>query len=74
MKEEERDARERRARSHQARVAILDLLDQQEEELTAEQIKAQLPSAPPLAHVNYHLRVLGDSQLVGANGGRYRLL
>lgn len=67
------DARERRVRSHPARVAILELLREDGRELTASQIGARLPGEPPLANVRYHLRVLGCSDLVLKAGGRYRL-
>lgn len=71
MHDEREEARERRARSHSARIAILALLAK--DELTASQIRADLPGGPMLGNVNYHLRVLVDTGLVVRDDGCYRL-
>ncbi len=73
MYDEGMDPRERRVRSHTARVTILALLAKDQRELTAEQIRAELPDGPTLRSVYYHLRILGTSRLVVEDGGSYRL-
>jgi len=72
MNDRGRDARERRARSHSARVAILELLEN-DRNLTAPQIQAKLPGSPSRANVEYHLRVLDNNSLVVLDEGCYRL-
>lgn len=67
------EARERRARGHSLRVAILDLLAGEGHELTVAQIRASLPDGPTFADVSYHLKVLGRSGLVIAAGNGYKL-
>jgi len=73
MHDKEKEARERRARSHWLRVAILDLLAEEGRELTVAQIRAELPGGPALGSVNYHLRVLGDNSLVVLEDDCYKL-
>jgi hypothetical protein len=71
--EEEEAERERRERGHSQRVAILAVLSKDGRELTAPQIQAELPGAPPLGIVYYHLRVLEKARLVCRKGGSYSL-
>ncbi|HET8862722.1 MAG TPA: helix-turn-helix domain-containing protein [Solirubrobacterales bacterium] len=71
--EEEEAARERRARSHSTRVAILALLAEDDRELTVPQIRAELPDSFTLRNIYYHLRVLEVSHLLARDGSRYRL-
>lgn len=73
MHDEGKEGRERRARGHSVRVAILDLLAKEGDELTAAQIRAELPDGPTLASINYHLRILGESRLVVAEEGCFKL-
>jgi Fe2+ or Zn2+ uptake regulation protein len=72
--EAEEAARERRARSHSTRVAILALLAEDDRALTVPQIRAELPGDPTLRDVYYHLRVLEVTHLLARDGERYRLL
>jgi Helix-turn-helix domain len=69
--EGEEAGHERRRRGHLRRVAILAVLTEDGRELTPTQIQAELPDAPPLGNVNYHLRVLEKARLVSENGGSY---
>jgi DNA-binding transcriptional ArsR family regulator len=71
--EEEEAARERRARSHSTRAAILSVLDEDEVELTATQIRAQLEGEMSLRDLYYHLRVLVACRLITEDVGVYRL-
>jgi predicted transcriptional regulator len=71
--EGEEAARERRARSHSTRVAILALLANDDRDLTVPQIRAELPSGLTLRNIYYHLRVLEVSHLIARDGSRYRL-
>lgn len=73
MYDEGKEAREERARSHSARVAILGLLARKDRGLTPPQIKAELPGRPTLRNVYYHLRILKASRLVVENEGAYKL-
>jgi predicted transcriptional regulator len=74
MKDEGAEAeRERRGRGHALRVAILAVLSEHSHELTPAQIQAELPDAPPLGSVNYHLKVLERTRLVSENRGCYSL-
>jgi Fe2+ or Zn2+ uptake regulation protein len=66
------EERERRARSHSLRVTLLDLLAKDGRELTASQIRAELPDGPTLGRVYYHLKVLVDNGLVVMEDGYYR--
>lgn len=73
--EEDEAARERRARSHSARAAILTLLATSERALTATQIRAALPGGLnlPARNVYYHLRVLESHRLIVEHEGFYKL-
>jgi DNA-binding transcriptional ArsR family regulator len=74
--EEEEAARERRARSHSMRVAILAVLareDHEDRELDVSQIRDELDGDLPLRNLYYHLRVLKACRLVEEDGGRYGL-
>jgi len=73
MHDEREEARERRARSHSERVAILEVLAQAGCELTAPQIRGELPGEPMLGYVYYHLRVLTDTGLITAEESSYKL-
>jgi predicted transcriptional regulator len=73
MHDEGKEARERRARSHSVRAAILDLLAKDACELTASQIRAELPGDPTLVSVNYHLGILADNRLVVEEDDGFRL-
>lgn len=57
MRNEKEPDREKRLREHPIRQAILDLLNG-EREMTAIEIRDELPEDPPLGVVLYHLRVL----------------
>lgn len=75
MHEEAEEAtRERRARSHSTRVAILALLAEDDRELTVAQIRGELPDNFTLRNIYYHLRVLEVSHLLARDGSRYRLI
>lgn len=71
--EEEEAARERRARSHSARIAILGVLAKGERELTAPQLRTELSGDITLRSLYYHLQVLEASNLIVEDGDRYRL-
>jgi Fe2+ or Zn2+ uptake regulation protein len=71
--EEEEAARERRARSHSARIMILGLLAKGERKLSAEQIRAELSGDVTLRSLYYHLRVLETTNLIDEEGGSYKL-
>lgn len=73
MHEGEEAEREHRGRGHSRRLAILAVLSKDGGELTPAQIQAELPDAPPLSNVNYHLRVLEKTRLVSENRGCYSL-
>lgn len=74
MHDEEGEAtRERRARSHSARVAILALFTRDEGELTAPQIRAELSGDLTLRSLYYHLRVLEACDLIAESDGGYKL-
>lgn len=73
MQDEGEDAQEERVRSHSTRAALLALLADDERRLTAGQIRAELPGAPDLRNVYYHLRVLEASDLIVRDGDRYKL-
>lgn len=73
MYDEGKEAREQRARGHLVRVAILALLAKDSRELTAAQIRTEVPDDPTLRNVYYHLRILEASRLVAEDEGRYRL-
>lgn len=73
MYDEGNEGRERRARSHLVRVAILAVLAKDDRELTAAQVRAKLAGNPPLRNVHYHLRILKASRLVIENGDCYKL-
>jgi Helix-turn-helix domain len=68
-----KEAREERARSHLARVAILGLLAGEDRGLTPPQIRSLLPDGATLRNVHYHLRILTASRLVVEDKGTYRL-
>jgi predicted transcriptional regulator len=65
--------REDAARQHPLRTAILALLAESEEAMSLSQIQAELPHDPALGAVTYHLRVLGEIDLVIATDGHYKL-
>lgn len=71
--DEEGAARERRARSHSARVAILAVLATDGCELTAPQIRAELSDDLTLRSLYYHLRVLEACDLITESDGCYML-
>jgi predicted transcriptional regulator len=71
--EEEEAARERRARSHSTRVAILVLFEEDDRELTVPEIRVELPGDLTLRSLYYHLRVLEVSHLIARDGDCYRL-
>jgi DNA-binding transcriptional ArsR family regulator len=71
--EEEEAARERRARSHSTRAEILSVLADDEVELTATEIRAQLDCEVSLRDLYYHLRVLVACRLISEDVGVYRL-
>jgi len=73
MYDEGREARERRARSHSTRVAILALLAKGDRELTEGEVRAELPDTLTLRNLYYHLQVLVASRLIVEDEGRYRL-
>jgi predicted transcriptional regulator len=73
MYDEGREARERRARGHLMRAAILALLATDDREPTAAQIRAELPGGPTLRNVFYHLKTLEASHLIVEDDGRYKL-
>ncbi len=72
--EGEEGERDRRGRGHSRRAAILAVLSEAARELTPVQIQAELPDAPSLGNINYHLRVLEKARLVSENDGCYSLL
>jgi Fe2+ or Zn2+ uptake regulation protein len=72
MFDDGKDARERRARSHSTRIAILALLAKNERELTAREIRAEMLDGTSLRTVYFHLRTLTANGLVEEDGGRYR--
>lgn len=74
MKDDGGDLGEQRARNHTMRAAILNLLASNEEELTPEQIMERLPNGPTQHSLSYHLRVLGDHELVTFDTDGYRLV
>jgi predicted transcriptional regulator len=73
MYDEGKEARERRARSHLVRAAILALLAKGDREPTAPQIRAELPGGPTLRNVFYHLKTLEASRLIVKDDGYYKL-
>lgn len=73
MRDEGEDAQEERVRCHSERAALLDLLAEDDRELSTEEIRAELPGDPDLRNVYYHLRVLEASDLVARVGDRYKL-
>jgi DNA-binding transcriptional ArsR family regulator len=74
MYDEGKEARELRARSHPARVAILALLAKDGRELTIAVIRTELPRGMTLRDAYYHLRILKASHLVAEDSDHYRLL
>jgi predicted transcriptional regulator len=73
MYDDGKEAREQRARSHQARVEILTLLEQDDRQRTAAQICAELPGGLTLRNIHYHMRILEASGLVLEDEGCYSL-
>ena len=65
--------REDAARQHPLRAEILTLLAKENLDMSASQIRAELPHDPALSAVAYHLRVLGETNLVIATDGCYKL-
>jgi predicted transcriptional regulator len=72
MYDEGQNARER-ARSHSARTAILALLAKDDRELTAPEIRAELPGGLTLRNIYYHLSILETTHLIVRDGDSYRL-
>jgi hypothetical protein len=73
MYDERKDGREQRMRSHSARAAILAQLAKGDHELTAKQIRAELPGGQALRDIYYHLRVLEAGHAIARDGERYKL-
>jgi repressor of nif and glnA expression len=65
--------REDAARQHPLRAAILALLAKDGRAMSAAQIRAELAHDPALAAVAYHLKVLGEIDLVCSTDGYYEL-
>lgn len=68
-----KETRERRARGHAGRAAILDLLAEEGHALSAEEIQAGLPFELALTRVEYHLKVLTANGLVVRRERSYTL-
>lgn len=64
-----REVRQERARNHPLRQAILALLalDDGDREMTHGEMRAELPDAPTLSVVAYHLMVLHAAELVSVS-------
>lgn len=58
---------------HPTRAAILALLANGEQAMSAPQIRTKLPTGPANAAIAYHLRVLEETNLVSAAEGHYKL-
>lgn len=65
--------REDAVRQHPLRAAILTLLAE-DGPLSAPEIRVQISKDPSLGAVAYHLRILEETDLVGATDGYYELL
>jgi len=71
MREPTKELRERRARGHSGRVAILDLLGEEARGLSVEEIQARLPIELARPRIEYHLKVLAANGLVIRQGRSY---